>query len=106
MDISYEQLVNDLARAAEFANENYFGVSVLEEDIEIECSVGDNIDAEQMQQFLDFMGNPENFHHGFAYDLSRVKVILMEESDGNPYNVFWDQIIDGICECNHEVEDL
>ena len=106
--MSYDTIVQDVAVAAAIACDGYFDSLTIKVDINAELSVGDTLDAEQIPVLLMVLSGELGESDGYE-PLSREYNVINTEAKfanhANPYDVYWDEIIQVLEQDNPEDEE-
>ncbi|AUS01958.1 hypothetical protein NVP3058O_040 [Vibrio phage 3.058.O._10N.286.46.B8] len=102
MDVTLEQLKEDIATAASVACEGFFEPDTIISDIELELEVGSVLDSEQLAKFKEILMTGEGLHNTDGYDYSSTGLKL-ERHDNDVFDVYWDELVECL-EDDNEVE--
>lgn len=93
MNVTSEQLIEDIAKAANVACDCFFSVSIIEDDIGLELEVGSILDNEQLASFLEKLKSGEDLNNTDGYDIDSLG-LKFERHNNDVFEVFWDEVVE------------
>lgn len=100
-----DKVIRDMAIAAAFACDGYFGPTTIANDIEGELPVGDTLDVEQIPLFLKALNGEvevDERYDAIERDYDTTGIGAKFDRHDCPHDVYWDEILEILLNENKE----
>ena len=100
-----DKVIRDMAIAASFACDGYFGPIIIANDIEYGLPVGDTLDREQIPLFLQALNGEVEVDHRYdaiERDYDTTGIGAKFDRHGSLHDVYWDEILEILLNDNGE----